>query len=194
VYGLLPGEAAAKLALGFCAEARGDTAEAVRYFEMVWRTDRSHVGAAFGLARARMAQGDRDAAVNALVSVPATSSLYADAQVAAIAARLRGRPPSDLSLEELQEAGARLEALQLPEARRERLAALILETALGRMTAGSNGHRPRQDGLLGVPLTERGLRFGLAQTYRRLARLSSGPRERVALMDRANAVRPRTLI
>jgi serine/threonine-protein kinase PknG len=43
-------------------------------------------------------------------------------------------------------------------------------------------------------MTERGLRLGLEQSYRALARLSATRPGRFALVDRANGVRPRTLI
>lgn len=218
VYGLLPGEAAPRLALGFSAEASGDPVAAGTCFEAVWRTDHSYTSAAFGLARARLAQGDRDGAVEVLASVPATSSLYADAQVAAVTSRLRGRGVGEPSHRDVLDAAARLDGLQLPEVRRERLAALILEAALGRVLTGGNGHgqgrnsaillraasgeRPvtgqrgvsEEETVLGAALTEGALRLGLARTYRTLARLATGRLERIALMDRANAVRPRTLV
>jgi serine/threonine-protein kinase PknG len=48
--------------------------------------------------------------------------------------------------------------------------------------------------VLGCTLTERDLRFGLERAYRSLARLADTTPERVALVDQANAVRPRTLL
>ncbi|MBY8852509.1 hypothetical protein K7G98_31450 [Saccharothrix sp. MB29] len=47
--------------------------------------------------------------------------------------------------------------------------------------------------LLGCEPTPTGLRLGLERCYRQLARLADTPQERIALVDRANAVRPRTL-
>jgi len=46
--------------------------------------------------------------------------------------------------------------------------------------------------VLGSPLTERDLSRGLERSYRALARLATGKRDRVALVDQANAVRPVT--
>src|SRR5215470_9016337 len=74
VVGALPGELAAKLALGFAAEAAGDLAAADRYFRVVQAVDRSYVSAVFGLARTRLAAGDPAAAIAALAAVPETSS------------------------------------------------------------------------------------------------------------------------
>ncbi|MGH3951416.1 MAG: tetratricopeptide repeat protein, partial [Pseudonocardiaceae bacterium] len=54
--------------------------------------------------------------------------------------------------------------------------------------AQGSGHR-----VLGCDLSERELRFGLERCYRALARLAGSPEQRIALVDKANAIRPRTL-
>jgi serine/threonine-protein kinase PknG len=159
----------------------------------VWTTDPSCVSAAYGLARARLAEGDRAGAVEALTSVPESSSHHADAQAAAIVAALSGRDPSTLGRSELVEIAGRLERLGLTGVRRQRLTVLILRAALDRigvraLSGGSAGTE-----ILGVRLTERGLRFGLERGYRDLARMSRKRRERIALVELANAARPTTL-
>ncbi len=216
LYGLLPGESAPKLALGLVAELAGDLHEATRHYELVWNTDRSYVTAAFGLARVRLALGDRAGAVAALESVPASSIHFTQAQVAAIAARIRGLRPDALSQHDVVEAGRRLEALGLDAERRERLEAEVLESALaltltapavpeppGPAGAGRHAHaaqpghatQPGWSGtILGQRLTERELRLGLERAYRVLAHLTDDVDERIALVERANSVRPRTLI
>jgi serine/threonine-protein kinase PknG len=72
----------------------------------------------------------------------------------------------------------------------------MLEAALAWITATQlPGHRlPPGARIMGHALTERELRFGLEQAYRAMARLARDPDSRVALVDRANAVRPRTLV
>ncbi|HEX4253429.1 MAG TPA: tetratricopeptide repeat protein [Pseudonocardia sp.] len=45
---------------------------------------------------------------------------------------------------------------------------------------------------MGLPWRGRELRLGLERALRAAARLSTSQSERVALVDRANAVRPRT--
>ncbi|MBO2453983.1 protein kinase [Actinomadura barringtoniae] len=192
VYGLLPGEAAPKLGLAVCAELRGEYSWARHFYDLVWRTDRSYVSAAFGLARAHLAQGDRAGAVKALASVPATSSHYVDAQVGAVLAVLRGRKPKDLRQDELVEASERLELLGLDPERHGRLAALLLESSLAQvLTQGGSANGAT---VLGAGLNEHDLRAALEGEYRELARLAHGPAERLALVDRANAVRPKTMI
>jgi serine/threonine-protein kinase PknG len=192
LYSLLPGEAPPKLGLAYCRSHRGDHAGAAELYERVWRTDNGYVSAAFGLARARLAAGDRAAAVQALDSVPAVSSHHVAAQVAAVATTIRGRSPAELSEADLVGAGGRLSALRLDGERRGRLVAEILETAL--LWARAAGDEARRGTLFDAPLTERGLRGRLEETYRTLARHADTAAERHALVVRANAARPRTLI
>ncbi|NDU74455.1 protein kinase [Actinomadura sp. DSM 109109] len=194
LYGLLPGEAAPKLALAYCRE-RSAPADAVRLYETVWRTDQSYINAAFGLARVHLAAGDRRAAVAALDSVPKISIRYLPAQVAAVVTAVRGRPPAELTAGELVAAGERLTALDLDDERRDRLAAEVLEAALGWLLAGSGTAAGTRGGsLLGAPLAEVPLRRRLEGTYRELARRTRDRDECRRLVDSANAVRPRTLL
>jgi serine/threonine-protein kinase PknG len=190
VYDDLPGELAPKLALAFAAEAAGDAASAARYFKLVWTVDRSCISAAFGLARACLATGDRPGAIAALAAVPETSSYHAAAQIAAV----RILVSSGMTGDDLHQAGGRLGRLALDEARRQQLTVEILRAALG--WAGDSGQAPARtsgDGLiLGCEPNERSLRFGLERGYRALARLTSDRSRRIELVDMANAVRPKT--
>ena len=190
VYDDLPGELAPKLALAFAAEAAGDAASAARYFKLVWTVDRSCISAAFGLARACLATGDRPGAIAALAAVPDTSSYHAAAQIAAV----RILVSSGMTGDDLHQASGRLGRLALDEARRQQLTVEILRAALG--WAGDSGRAPARtsgDGLiLGCEPNERSLRFGLERGYRALARLTSDRSRRIELVDMANAVRPKT--
>lgn len=194
LYSLLPGELAPKLALAAAAEQAGDLAAAARYYELVWTTDRSYVSAAFGLARVRLAAGDRTGAVTALDSVPASSVHYLQAQVAAISARIRGRAGAEPAADAVITAGSRLAELGLDAERRERLEAEVLEAALCCALAGSANGSNAHAWVLGLPMSERELRAGLERTYRILAHLAHDPAERIALVDKANTVRPRMLL
>jgi serine/threonine-protein kinase PknG len=197
VYDDLPGEIAPKLALGISAEGVGDYFAAARFYELVWRTDRSYVSAAFGLARVYLAQGARSSAVEVLETVPPSSTHYVDAQVAAIkikttATKANGRE-TPVTEHDLLDASARLERLRLDVERQTRLSAGVLEAAYEWL------REPKQSGptpgarVLGCSLEERELRFGLERCYRALARLAGTIEQRVELVDRANAIRPRTL-
>ncbi len=196
VYDLLPGEAAPKLALGLSAELSGDLPAAARLYGLVWNTDHGYVSAAFGRARVQLALADRVAAVHVLDSVPASSIHFTQAQVAGIAVRIAGQADNPA---EVIEAGQRLEALGLDAERRERMEAEVLESALAWTLAATGANwptaQPGWDGkILGNRPTEHDLRLALERTYRTLAHLATRADDRIALVVRANSVRPRTLI
>ncbi|MEU6478831.1 tetratricopeptide repeat protein [Streptomyces sp. NPDC047017] len=201
LYDAFPGEIAPKLALGLCAEVLGQLDNAAEYYRLVWSTDPSHVSAAFGLARVRLAAGDRRGAVRTLESVPESSVHCTAARVAAVRARLRHRTASaaDTPFEEdLAAAAGQVEALRahgLDPARREQLSAEVLGCALDWILSGGRAGAPAAGRvLLGSDLDERGLRFGLERSYRTLARLAPGGEERIDLVERANRYRPRTWV
>ncbi|GGZ17967.1 serine/threonine protein kinase [Streptomyces poonensis] len=203
IYDAFPGEPAPKLALGLCAEVLGQLDNAAEYYRLVWSTDPSYVSAAFGLARVRLAAGDRGGAVRTLESVPESSIHYTAARVAAIRARLRQRTAEESGasfLDDLVAAAGQVEALGgygLSPVRREQLATEVLGCALDWVLSGSQGSAPPAGGgraLLGSELDERGLRFGLERSYRALARLAQRGEERIDLVERANRYRPRTWV
>ncbi|WP_405912272.1 serine/threonine-protein kinase PknG [Streptomyces sp. NBC_00963] len=198
IYDAFPGEPAPKLALGVCAEVLGQLDNAAEYYRLVWTTDPSYVSAAFGLARVQLAAGDRTAAVHTLESVPEASIHYTAARVAAVRARLRRRVPTDPLVDDLRSAADQVAALQqfgLDAVRREQLTTEVLGTALDWVLSGGRGGQVVQSTtLLGSPLDERGLRFGLERSYRVLARLAQRGEERIDLVERANRFRPRTWV
>ncbi|WP_433510913.1 tetratricopeptide repeat protein [Nonomuraea sp. CA-143628] len=182
-FSLLPGECAPKLGLAFALECmNGDP---VRWYESVWRTDRSYVSAAFGLARAGR--------IAVLDEVPTTSSHRVAAQLAVVAAVARATGAADPGKpNELSAAADRLDDLtDLDPRRRELLTAELLESALTWLDAGKP---PGGLKLAGAEFTEPGLRKRLEGIFRRLAVAASSRQERQALVDQANAVRPRTWV
>ncbi|MGI5468810.1 tetratricopeptide repeat protein [Streptomyces sp. CA-132043] len=209
VYDAFPGEPAPKLALGVCAEVLGQLDNAAEYYHLVWSTDHSYVSAAFGLARVRLAAGDRAGAVRALEAVPESSIHFTAARIAAVRARLRQRPAGEPLLADLRAAAGQIERLAdfgLDAQRRETLTTEVLGCALDWVLSGRAGERvpgpPDAAGgpadgrpvLLGCALDERGLRFGLERSYRLLARLAQRGDERIELVERANRFRPRTWV
>ncbi len=199
VYDAFPGEAAPKLALAVCAELLGDGGDAAEFYRLVWSTDQSYLSAAFGLARVRLADDDRAGAVAALETVPATSSQYTAARIAAVRARLRERPTTDPLGADLGASSEQLTALRLDDRRREELAVEVLGAALGWVTAGSpggtgTGPATGEVSVLGRPAVERELRFALEQSYRVLARLADRAETRIEMVERANRARPRTWV
>ncbi len=193
VYDAVPGEIPPKLALAVSHEFAGEYFPAARYYELVWRTDRNYVSAAFGLARVYLAQGARGGAIEVLESVPDTSSHHVAAQVAAIKIKTRPTARSGVAEHDLVEAARRLERLALDAERRAQLSAEVLEAAYHWLRSGRPGATGNGTPLLGCQLSERDLRFGLERCYRALARLATTPEQRHTLIDKANAIRPRTL-
>ncbi|GAB3468149.1 serine/threonine-protein kinase [Actinophytocola sediminis] len=192
VYSAVPGEAAPKLAIAMCAEAMADWPAADRYYRMVWRTDRAYVSAAFGLARSLLARGERHEAFEVLCSVPETSSHYVAARLAAVGARTTVGSIGELTEEDLTACGTLLVDLELDAERRVRATADVLTAAFDRVRAGQG---VRADiTVLGYALTEHGLRTGLEKCYRTLARHADNTKERIALVDTANRIRPRTWV
>ncbi|BCJ56480.1 serine/threonine-protein kinase PknG [Actinoplanes sp. NBRC 14428] len=191
VFSALPGELAPKLALGLSLELAGQHAEAARYYDVVSRTDPAYTTAAAGLARCRLAAGDRDGAVEAYNRVPGTSAAYRSSQVGAVRALVRPHPAAPAAVTALAAAAALLDRLEMEAAQLAALRAELLEQALTALRAGT----PVPVAVLGTPgdgvAPERELRFALEGAYREMARAAHGP-EKIRLVDLANASRPRT--
>jgi serine/threonine-protein kinase PknG len=192
VYNQLPGEIDVKLAFAATAEMVGDAALGAALYERIWFNHRDYVSAAFGTARIRLADHDWRSAVEVLKSVPHTSSHHLAAQVAAVHIRLQAADLAQLPATELTEAGELISRLGLDQERRTRTRIEVLLRALEWVRVQQENPDVR---VLNCPLTSRDLRLRLEKEYRTLA-LSAPPAsaERIRLVDRANAVRPRTLV
>ncbi|MGH3469142.1 MAG: tetratricopeptide repeat protein, partial [Thermocrispum sp.] len=169
-----------------------DMAWADYYYRTVWRTDRSYVSAAFGLARALLASGAGEEAADVLNSVPDTSSHFVPARLMAIRATTTVTDPAALTGDDLVRAGHQLSVLELDAAREARMSAELLEAALAWKQSGGRGVPSAERKVLDYPLTEHDLRSGLEASYRAMARQAVDDEERVALVERANKMRPRT--
>ncbi|MHA6618065.1 serine/threonine-protein kinase [Pseudonocardia sp. DLS-67] len=189
VYSTLPGEAAPKLALAAASECAGQDEPAGRYYALVARPDPGVADAAFGLARVRVRAGDRTGALGALDAVPEASSAFVVAQLAAVEVILSGRFGTRPGEADLRAAATRVEGLRLDEATAERVRARLFEQAVELAPNGAGGAP-----LLTCPWDERSLRLALETSLRASARLASDSSQRVVLVDRANAVRPRTWV
>ncbi len=190
VYDTLPGEIAPRLALAAADELAGDVAAATRRYERVWRADRSYPSAAFGLARMRLSAKDRSGAIAVLDQVPDSSSQHVAARIGALRACV-DRNIAVLGERDLVDASERLERLRLDALAQANLAIEMFSAALEWVARGGTRSSAR---LLGQPMTEKDLRLGLERAYRQLATLATDTRSRYSLIDRANAVRPRTMV
>ncbi|GAA2883290.1 putative serine/threonine-protein kinase [Actinoplanes cyaneus] len=191
VWAALPGELAPQLALGFAEELDGQHKTAAGYYDVVSRTDPSYTTAAAGLARCRLANGDRSGAVEAYQRVPGTSSAYAISQVGAVRALVRAHPVAQVDVKSLTVAAALIERLEVERAQLAELRAELLEQALTSLRGGSTIPAAVLGGARTGDTGEKDVRFALEDAYREMARAAHGP-DRIRLVDMANAARPRT--
>lgn len=188
VWTELPGELSPKLATALAAESAEAFSRAAQLYAEVIAVDPSYVSAAFGLARCRVADGDRRGAVQAYRAVPTSSATYTDAQVASarvLTQFVENHPPTS---SDLATASQTIEAARIDAAERGRLALEVLERSLSGIEAGAIAEDPKTL-VFGHPLTEEGLRHSLEEGYREMARLVSTEHERFDFVDKANAIR-----
>ena len=208
-YAELPGELAPKLALAAAADAGGDPETALRYYRLVWQVDRSFATAGFAIARLELAGSATRppaplAAIAALNEVPLSSIHRTMAEIVSVRTRVGMADfAATATPEELASLAARVQALGLDGEAYESLVCLVLLSALdwtrgGPARPGAAPVGPARAGgsaeLFGARLAERDVRRALERSYRSRARMTTDRGERIALVDRANSVRPRTLL
>lgn len=191
VYRWLPGELAPKLALGMVAEAAGDQTTAARWYEIVSRTDRGVTSAAFGLGRCLTRLGQARLAASAYRRVADTSSDHLEAWIAEVRLLLGGAVDGGQPVADVVRAAAIVEHADLAPAQRARLAVDVLDTAV--RTIGADVASPNAT-ILGHRAVERDLRLGLESALRELARHTTDKPERIRVVERANRIRPLSLL
>lgn len=206
VYAALPGEAAPKLALGYCLEHKGTEIalpQARSYYNAVWQRDRAQGSAVFGLARIALRNSDRDGAAAVLDQVPTTAWHHDAAAIAAVRVycpQLGSRKPTAAHL---REAARRLDSLRLGALAgptRDRLVAEIQQRTLDALLdGGADWDAPRHWGddraterLFGPLGTERQLRGLLARSLHELATQARTDEGYDDLRDHAYSVTPVT--
>jgi serine/threonine-protein kinase PknG len=191
-YAELPGDLAPKLAIAVSSELDGDEARAIELYTTVAVTDPAYATACFGLARCLAKSGKRAEAVAALQRIPQSSSLYTEARKT-VALTLIGVSPALPGESELAQAGKVVEEIALAGVQGVQLAISLLSTAVDLFSSKKLSASSAVT-LLGQPLVERDMRFALEKAYRDLARLETDAARKIALIDMANAVRPRTTV
>jgi serine/threonine-protein kinase PknG len=188
----LPGELAPLLALSTAEETRGDDAPAATRYDLVSATDPDFASAALGLARTRRKVNDRHGAAAALQRVPAKSSAYQAGQAQLCRVLCEDGAAGGPTVDDLVAASAALDHVTGDPALLAGLTREVLTAGLSlvaRLPAAGAGVK-----VAGVPLEEDSLRLGLERVCRGLAKLSPTDVQRFALVDQANAVRPKTLL
>lgn len=192
VYGQVPGELAPKLALARACEQAGQFDVAVRMYQVCARTDATYIAPAqFGLARIGQARSDRAAALAALDRIPSTSRSWGEARYRRATLLAQPDATGRHQLGDLDTALRELDGAGVPAAQRLGLRLPILAAAL-EMTRTSAV--PAGTTLGGLPVDERSLRIEMEQVYRDMAVTEEDRRERHALIDAANRIRPWTTV
>jgi serine/threonine-protein kinase PknG len=100
---------------------------------------------------------------------------------------LDGRAIADITEGDLRDAARRVGHLAETEPRAQQMRALVLGTAFDWLRSGAT---PAADPIFGHSFDVRGLRAGIEQALRDLARHSPRRRHRYTLVDLANSIRP----
>ena len=120
------------------------------------------------------------------------SAHFTAAATTAIDVLLDDCTPADLDEPKLLDAGGRASALTLESAtRRATIRLKVFSAALAWLQAG---HTPRIAQLFGTDFSEPGIRTGMELCYRALAHETTDMWQRIALVEEANAIRPRTRV
>ncbi|KAB2811607.1 protein kinase [Pimelobacter simplex] len=186
VYQQVPGELAPKLALAFACERGGLPEVAEGLYQVCASTDAAYVPpAAFGMARVRAARQDTVGAVAALDLVPTTSRGYTESRQQRAEVLLTGGA-HDITV--LDQAMRTIEASSVDQQTRQRFTVRILTEALP-VVSQPGASVPAGTTIGAVTATEAGVRDGLENALRLLARDAVDLKERVSLVNQANAVR-----
>ncbi len=166
----LPGELIPQLALGLCAELRGDHVAARSHYGAVFDTTPALGAAGFGLARVHLLAGDRARAVATAGRLAQEFRYEREARVAAVRLRVMVDPlyPPVPTEDDLERAGAALAGLDVDQAA---AAGLRAEIQYARFLRDHD-------------------RLRLSDAIRALGPYAPTEREYVALVDLANRVRP----
>ncbi|GMA30201.1 serine/threonine-protein kinase [Litorihabitans aurantiacus] len=185
VYGQVPGELAPKLALATTCELSGEVDVAEQMYVVCARSDANFTApSAFGLARIRAQRSDAQGTLHALDLVAPTRASYPVARVRRAGVLVN----TSSTLGGLDDALTSIKGVPVEPALRADLEIAVYTAALTQVLRDK-----RVSGNVGgVVAKEQPLRLALEAAYRRRARMARGEDERIDLVDRANAVRPRT--
>jgi serine/threonine-protein kinase PknG len=154
--------------------------------------DPNHTSACFGLARICCKAEDRDGmigAVEALRRVPASSSLYAQAQIRLADLLIEDGIRFDHNL--LQQAAETIEQIGVEGGIVHQLAGRLFVAAIELIESGT--FKNAGGTLLGSPLKVTDLRLAAERRYRSCAHFAIDDAEKIGWVDLANRVRPVTL-
>ncbi|AVH89083.1 Protein kinase family protein [Corynebacterium camporealensis] len=160
----------------------------MRLYGIVWATNPTTVSSAFGLARQLRAEGQIELAVSTLDKVPNASRHHRMARLTTILQLIT----QDLTESRIRRAARRLEEIPTNEPRFLQVKVAVVSAGLNFLRGNNLAKAASPNDLFEFAFTQRGLRYGLADTLRALARQAPYARHRYALVDLANQVRPVT--
>ncbi|MDO5032309.1 serine/threonine protein kinase [Corynebacterium sp.] len=161
----------------------------MRLYGIVWATNPTTVSSAFGLARQLRAEQQVELAVATLDKVPNASRHHRMARLTTILQLV----VHDLTESRIRRAARRLEEIPQNEPRFLQVKVAVISAALDFLRESGLDEAASPNDLFEFAFTQRGLRYGLADTLRALARQAPFARHRYALVDLANQVRPVTM-
>lgn len=161
----------------------------LRLYGIVWATNPTTVSSAFGLARQLRAEHQVELAVATLDKVPNASRHHRMARLTTVLQLI----VHDLSESRIRRAARRLEEIPQNEPRFLQIKIAVISAGLTFLRESDLNAAASPNDLFEFPFTQRGLRYGLADTLRALARQAPFARHRYALVDLANKVRPVTM-
>lgn len=160
----------------------------VRLYGSVWATNPTTVSSAFGLGRALRTENQVELAVATLDKVPNASRHQRMARLTTILQLISGT----LTESRIRRAARRLEQIPTNEPRFLQVRVAVISAGLNFLRDAKLNAGASPNDLFEDPFTQRGLRYGLSDTLRALARQAPFNRHRYELVDLANAVRPVT--
>ncbi|ERS51708.1 MULTISPECIES: serine/threonine protein kinase [Corynebacterium] len=160
----------------------------MRLYGIVWATNPTTVSSAFGLARQLRAEGQVELSVATLDKVPNASRHFRMALLTTVLQLI----VHNLSESRIRRAARRLEEVPTNEPRFLQIKIAVISAGLNFLRNADLARASSPNDLFEYAFTQRGLRTGLAETLRALARQAPFSRHRYALVDLANQVRPIT--
>jgi len=191
VYFEMPGEVAPKLAIAYAAEIASDHEEAARYYRRVAKVDPNQTTACFGLARCLSQKRDVNGATEALSAVPAQHSLFNQSRIALAKTLLHDETGLNQPL--LEKAAQTIESISAEGGVVHHLAGKLLASTVSLIGSGKI-KEDQNTLLLGHQMHSVALRKGAEEEYRKAARYAANHLEKIDWIDRANAIRPQTLL
>lgn len=162
--------------------------KAIYMYSLVWTTNPTTVSSAFGLARQLMAERHVELAIKALDRVPQSSRHHRMAQLTAILHLIAG----ELSESRVRRAARRLDEIPTNDPRFLQIRIAVLNAGLTWLRDSGLEQAATPNELFEYPFSQDGLRTGLYETLRLLARATTNAQHRYQLVDMANKVRPTT--